>query len=427
MTNPTEWDVAIAGAGTAGSAAALHCARLGLSTICLDNNAHHQAGAHWQNAVPGWMFKEAGLARPADQELIGGGEPFHLFAGTGSTSITINGLDLLDVDMARLVARLQRLAIDKGAQFRGSTRIRGLSEDGLVTDNGVVKARWYVDASGMTGARLLDQPRVKPGDICSAAQEVRTVADMAEARRFFAKRGAVAGEAVAFTAIAGGFSTLNVRMDGDQVALLTGSIPANGHPSGQRMMSEFAAAQPWIGRKVSGGHRAIPLRRPYDRLANDRVALIGDAACQVYPAHGSGIGPGLIAARVLAEELGGGGSAHSYEVRWMRQWGPTLVSADQFRRYSETLDARTLARLLSSGLINASTAGRALAERLPAPSVGAARLMAIGAVREPILAAKLGQVLARSSALVALYSQYPSQPAALPAWSRAVAVAAALR
>ncbi|MEI8081245.1 MAG: FAD-binding protein, partial [Actinomycetes bacterium] len=283
MTNPSEWDVAIAGAGTAGSAAALHCARLGLSTLCLDSNPHHQAGAHWQNAVPGWMFKEAGLARPTGPELIGGGEPFHLFAGKGPTNITINGLDLLDVDMSRLVSRLQRLAIEKGAQFRGSTRIHGLTDDGLVTDTETVKARWYVDASGMTGARLLDQPRVSPGDICSAAQEVRTVTNMTDARRFFAKCGAVAGEAVAFTAVAGGFSTINARLDGDRIALLTGSIPANGHPSGRRMMNDFVAAQPWIGDRVSGGHRAIPLRRPYDRLANDRVALIGDAACQVYP------------------------------------------------------------------------------------------------------------------------------------------------
>lgn len=425
MRNPAVWDVAIVGAGTAGSAAAFHCARLGLSTICVDRHPNHHGGAHWINGVPGWMFTEAGLVLPTGKELVGDREPFHLFAGTGPERIVVSDHDLLDVDMGLLVERLQALALAAGAVFRGRVRIQELTDEGLVTDGATIRAKWYVDASGMTGVRLLKQPIVAATDICSAAQEVRTVTDLRAAQDFFAEYEVPTGETLSFSAVAGGFSIVNARLAGDQVALLTGSIPANGHPSGQRLLNEFVATHPWVGEKISGGHRALPLSRSHDRLADDRVALLGDAACQVFPAHGSGIGPGLVAARTLAEELAGGGSPHSYAVFWMRKWGGLLAAADQFRRFSQGLDVATLARLMSSGLISSESVGRVLEERPPSLSLETFSDLSVGALREPLLAAQLGPVFARSAALAVLYAQYPSASVALPAWIRAVNAIAA--
>ncbi|MGV1036780.1 MAG: NAD(P)/FAD-dependent oxidoreductase [Candidatus Nanopelagicales bacterium] len=425
MLDQTRWDVAIVGAGTAGSAAAFHCARLGLSTVCIDRQPHGQAGAHWLNGVPGWMFSVAGLVQPVGDELIGNREPFHMLAGTGASRITITNHDLLDVDMGLLVKRLQLLANDAGAALRGGVTVGDLSEDGLETSAGVVRARWFVDASGMSGARLLRQPRVEANDICSAAQEVRTVTNRRAALRYFRSHDVPEGQTLAFTGTAGGFSTVNLTLRGDRVALLTGSIPAHGHPSGRRLISELVAANPWIGDRVTGGHRSIPLRRPFDRLANDRVALIGDAACQVFPAHGSGIGPGLIAAKILAEELADDGSPHTYAVHWMRNWGAILAVADQFRRFSEDLEVADLARLMDSGLIGPASAARALDELPPQPSISTLTSALRGALRDPLMAARLVPVLARSAAMLALYSRYPRHSAGLPAWIAAVRAAAA--
>ncbi|MGB3039825.1 MAG: FAD-dependent oxidoreductase [Candidatus Nanopelagicales bacterium] len=425
MLNQTRYDVAIVGAGTAGSAAALHCARLGLSTVCLDRQPHGQAGAHWLNGVPGWMFSAAGLVQPVGDELVGNREPFHMLAGHGPARIIITDHDLLDVDMGLLVKRLQSLAEDAGAELRGGVTVGALTEDGLETSAGVVRARWFVDGSGMSGARLLNQPRVTADDICSAAQEVRMVTNRRAALRYFRGYGVPEGQTLAFTGTAGGFSTVNLTLRGDRVALLTGSIPAHGYPSGRRLISELVDANPWIGERVSGGHRSIPLRRPFDRLASDRVALIGDAACQVFPAHGSGIGPGLIAAKVLAEELADDGSPHTYAQHWMRQWGAILAVAEQFRRFSEKLDVADLAKLMGSGLIGPASAARALDELPPQPSIPALAAALRGVMREPVMAARLVPVVARSAALLAVYSRYPRHSAGLPAWIAAVRAAAA--
>ena len=71
------------------------------------------------------------------------------------------------------------------------------------------------------------------------------------------------------------------------------------------MLDGARADEPWLGESISGGSGVIPLRRPYARFTAPGLALVGDAACQVFPAHGSGIGMGLIAGRMLADAVAG--------------------------------------------------------------------------------------------------------------------------
>ena len=63
-------------------------------------------------------------------------------------------------------------------------------QDGIEcqTTAGGVRARYIVDASGLAGARLLDQPRIQPADICTAAQEVREIDDPEGALDFAEKQ-----------------------------------------------------------------------------------------------------------------------------------------------------------------------------------------------------------------------------------------------
>ena len=216
---------------------------------------------------------------------------------------------------------------------------------------------------------------------------------------------------------------LNLHCDGDQVSLLTGSIPALGHPSGKAILDRFVAAQPWIGARLFGGARAIPLRRPFDRLASadGRIALLGDAAGQVFPAHGSGIGAGLVAARLLADALADGRGAPGYALAWHRQFGGLLASYELFRRFSTTLSVEDLGRMMDLGLMDAALLRHGLAQTHAwlRPAAVPGKLAA--AVRAPRLAVRLGAVVARMLAARALYARYPADAAQLPAWSRRVA------
>ncbi|RMH41721.1 MAG: FAD-binding protein [Deltaproteobacteria bacterium] len=418
---PDRADVAIVGAGTAGAAAAALCARRGLRVVCVDRRPLDAAGARWVNGVPAAAFDAAGIARPTGAECRGTGAPFHLVAGWGPQRLVLRDHGVWEVDMRLLVARLQDAAREAGAVLAGGVRATAAGGGALHTDRGTVRAAAIVDASGLAGARLLGQPAVRRTDLCAAAQAVFAVDDRAAAEDFFARHGVSPGDTLCFTGIHGGFSILNVRLAGGDLSVLTGSIPALGHPSGEHILRAFAAEHAWIGARRFGGARAIPLRRPYDRLAADGVAALGDAACQVFPAHASGIGAGLVAARMLADALADGRGVDTYAVRWQRTHGGLLAAYDVFRRLSQALTADELARLIEKGIMDPDLAAAGLAQRAPVPSPASLPGKLVGLLTEPVLAARMADALARMVAVRALYAAYPRRPADRPAWSRRVA------
>jgi flavin-dependent dehydrogenase len=357
-------DVAIAGAGSAGAALAAMAARAGMRVACVDRRPLDRAGARWVNGVPRWMFEEAGLHSPRGDELAGAGHAFHLVAGWGPDRVVVRGHDVLDVDMRSLVARLQRDATDAGADLRGGVTVHAIEAGALATSAGTLRARFIVDASGLAGARLLGQQHIAPGDLCAAAMEVREVRDAAGARAFLDAQRAAPGDTVCFSAVAGGYSIVSARVDGDRVSLLTGSLSGLGHPSGAKLLASFAEKHTWIGARVFGGARAIPLRAP-GVLASGNVALIGDAACQVFATHGSGVGVGLVAARILATSLARGEGPEGYAAAFDRRFRAVLRASDVFRRLSQRLSARQVAWLMRRGWMDESRVRAGLEQRVP--------------------------------------------------------------
>jgi flavin-dependent dehydrogenase len=410
-------DLAIVGLGTAGAALAGFAARAGLSVIGLERRPLAEAGARWINGVPERAFDACGLARPSGAERFGGGHAFHLLAGRGPKRIVLRDHGVLEVDMRLLVARLQAKARDAGAELRENVRVTGFDGRTLETTRGAVTARWFVDASGLAGARLLDQPRLSPRDICSAAQQVHAVTDLGSARAFFERHGVAPGDTLCFTAVAGGYSILSLRLEGDRVGILTGSIPAEGHPSGLELVQRFVAEERWVGARLFGGSRAVPLGLPRARLAHERVALLGDAACQVFSAHGSGIGAGLVAARMLSDALANAEDPWAYSVAWQRRFGGLFAIYDEFRRFSQSLDPDEVERLFDAELLDARGALAGLRQELPRPDLAQLRRVLGGAVRELGLARRFARVLTRGAAFGLLYARYPEDPARLADWA----------
>ena len=416
----TRADVIVVGAGSSGAAVSAFLAERGLRVICLERRRLDRAGACWVNGVPRAAFVEAGVALPGSDESDGRPWPVHLVAGSGRALVPVH--DVLEIDMRKLVARLQARALAAGVRLRDEVTVLGRDDDRVATSAGPMHARWIVDASGLAGARLLAQPVVERHHLCSAAQEVREVTDRAAATAFFADHGVAPGEVLNMLGVAGGFSVLNLRLHpgGATMGILTGSIPSLGFPSGKSMLSTFVASQPWIGPRVFGGSGAIPLRRPHDRLADDRVALLGDAGCQVFPAHGSGVGAGLVAARLLADTLARGGSLRDYEIVWQRRHGGLFAFFDGFRRWSQGVDAGTIGRMIGLGLLDHASLRAGIDQTLPRPTLRELATKARALIGEPALAGSLASTIARSAAVRTLYARYPRRPDRVPAWSRRV-------
>jgi flavin-dependent dehydrogenase len=367
------WDVAVVGAGSAGSAAAYQLARAGFETLVLERRALDDAGARWVNAVPGWAFDEAGLERAPFPECRGVTSRFHLFAGWGPLGMTIEPRDILDIDMRHLVQRLRAGAIAAGATFATPARVTGFSADGaLATDIGPVRARLIVDATGLRGE--LGGPRAAPADICAAAQAVFRVSDPAEAARFFADHGAGPHEPVCFAGIAGGFSVVVVRLEGDdEVSILTGSRPAAGHASGGQLLRTFVARERWVGPQLFGGQAPIPLaaptKAPFHQSPAGPVIRLGDAAGHVFAAHGSGIGlqlvGGAMAAEAYRQHRDADRAARAFGDAWQRRFGLLLQASDWFRRSTQHLSPRTLHRLIKHRILVPEMMRIGLEQRIP--------------------------------------------------------------
>jgi flavin-dependent dehydrogenase len=419
-------DLVVVGAGSAGAALAALAAEKGLRTLVLERKTLDRAGASWVNDVPGWMFDESGVARPTGDELHAS-HSLTMIAGweEDAPRIRVEPKDFLGVDMRKLVARLEDRAMRAGADLRGGAHVRAIEEDGtamLVRSSlGTHRARFVVDASGLAGLEALGPLHGRPNDVCTAAQEVREVRDVPAARAFFERHRAKEGDVLGFTGVAGGYSIVNVRLHGETVFLLTGSIPAEGHPSGKALLDRFALEQPWIGDRIFGGARAIPLAYPRPIVAKGSVAMIGDAASQVFSAHGSGTGAGLVAAKMVTDALATGTLA-SYQHGYQRRYGLILATHDLFRRFTQRLGPDDIRALIGEGILSPRTVEASLAQRFPMPELSMLKT-GRALLRHPRLARGLASVGARAGRLAAIYASHPEDPAKQPAWAERVTAA----
>ncbi len=411
------FDVAVVGLGTAGAAVAAACAQRGLKVVGLERSSLDEAGAQWINGVPGWAFDEAGFARPEYPERLGENAQFHLVAGHGPSRVVIQNHGVMEVDMRALGNRLRALAQAQGAELRDNYRVLGFDGRTLQTEAGTIHASIYVDTSGYRGLSLVKHPFTQSRvTLCAAAQQVFTIKDLAAAEDFFASRGCQPGHVLCFTGVAGPYSILNLRIDGDHLSILTGSIPEQGYRSGIQILRDFVGQQNWVGQSLYGGSRVIPLGLPAPVLHQGRAVAIGDSASMVHAVHGSGIGQQLLAARLLADTLADGGSLDSFNYQWQRKYAGLLAGADCFRRFSQTLLPSEFLALVEEGVLRSEVMVDVLGQKRPRPPASAILGSARGLRRMPKVASRLAPTLAKLGAMELHHRRYPQRLSQVSRW-----------
>jgi flavin-dependent dehydrogenase len=432
-----DYDVAVLGAGSAGAAAALLLARTGWRVALLEARRLDAGGARWIDDVPPWMFDRAGIDRPAGAEKRGDHIPITLVGHRRPVRVEVGPRPMWGVDMRAFTARLRAQARAAGVTTYDHVVLEDVVESGgrlvEIAGGGLrVRARLFVDATGLRQALLRRLrglgpccPPPGPADICGAIQQVREVRDHAGARAFLDRHGIGPGHALTYMGSRGGYSTLAVLVEPDlaEVEVLAGVIGDGA----RRLLGELLAAEPWIGRVVFGGQGRIPLRRPYHRLAAPGVALVGDAACQTFPAHASGVGGGLCAARILADATRGRDDPGALEATWayqaayQRERGGVHAAYDVFRRATQRLRGDEVVDLLAGGVVDAASTRFGLDQRMPALRPAEITRVAVAAARLPRQSAGLIAAAVRMPLVERLYRAYPLRPdeKALRLWAMA--------
>lgn len=294
-----DFDVAVIGAGPAGSMASKHAAKAGAATILLEE--HSEAG--WPAQCAGLLGREA----LAESELSTGS---FILRGMHGASIFSPGGERLDfktsesrawvVDRRLFDRALLDSAVSEGAQLLLRARVREIrrrSDRSILALGGgeEISARVVISAEGVSAllARRAGIPQAQ--SILSGAQ-VEAAFEVEDPEKVEVHLGAAPGLFAWVIPIGDGAARIGL------CAHDRGCMRLRAFLKSKRIRERL------LGEPLAINVGGLPLGPP-ERTAVEGLLAVGDAAGQVKPTSGGGVYPGLVAAKIA----GGVAAAASIE------------------------------------------------------------------------------------------------------------------
>jgi geranylgeranyl reductase family protein len=291
------FDVAVVGAGPAGSTTALRLARAGASVLLLDR-------ARFPRDKPcgGGLTARALRELPVEVDEVVEDAVVRVTLRAryrGGYERTSSEALVAMTQRRRLDAFLAERAAVAGADFRDGERVDGieLRDDGVELRVGSVGVRACAvvgadGANGSTARSLGLAHEIEHG----VALEANLSHEHVDPKRY-------AGRLVLeFGVVPGGYAWVFPK--GDHVNVGVGGWGGEG-PRLREHLRRLCAAHrlPFERLESLRGHR-LPMRRPGARLARGRALVVGDAAGLVDPFSGDGMYEGFLSARLASDEVG---------------------------------------------------------------------------------------------------------------------------
>ncbi len=351
-----QFDVIVVGSGTAGTMTAKTVAKAGLKVCLIDRKKREDIGEKvCGDAVGKHHFDELHLAYPKGDEVNNRIEGIIIHSPDLRTTFTVKSEQLYGFILNRRAfgQRLLNDALDAGATLLDSTMViepnikdsyvNGVTARNMKTESPIqLRGKAIVEASGFTAILRKQLPTilgidltVDSEDVEACYREIRqlntTEYDSGFCEIYLDLNRTPGGYLWIFPE---GTNTINI---GIGVAMVNG-FP---NPKNQFYHQILPNSKFQDSTVIKGGSWCVPTRRPLDCMTGNGIVVVGDAACQVNPIHGGGIGPSMmggslagktIVAAIEKDDMSREG-LWQYNVDYMKVYGAKQAGLDVFRLF----------------------------------------------------------------------------------------------
>lgn len=354
-------DVVVAGAGTGGCLAAKTLAKAGLQVCLVDLKHRENIGKKvCGDAIGKHHFDHLGLKEPTGGELERVMEGVQIYSPDKQTSYVVKGEMLYGfiINRHRFGQRLIKEAVDAGAVLYDATQVvEPIIEKGFVCgvtvkgveakEKRVLRSSLLIEATGFFAAirkklrpEIGIEAKVDNKDVEACYREIRQLEkplDNTSLCQIYVTQAVTPGGY--YWIFPEGGSKVNVGL---------GVAMFGDFPNPRDQLYNHVLSQPLFegSSVVDKGAWYVPTRRPLDTMVGNGILIVGDAACQVNPIHGGGIGPsmkgGTLAGKTAVKALEKGDFSREglwdYNVNYIKEYGAKQAGLEVFRILLQNLD-----------------------------------------------------------------------------------------
>jgi len=439
------YDCIVVGAGTGGTTAARTLAMKGYKVLLIDRKKKEVVGDKVCGDAIGkhhfdTLNKLIGLRYPTKDECEANIDGIDVISPDKETILKIQGEGVKGYMINRLKfgQRLLNATIEKGVEFLDNTTVispvyEGEYVAGVLTrslesgEKKEIRGKVIIDASGVNAVirRKLRNSNVERTvqneDVIVCFREIRDLNHEIEDPNFckiYLTQSISPGGYVWV------FPESLTRVN---VGLGVQNIPNNPHPRKQLYEHVLQDSLFEESKIVHKGGGFVPTRRPIWSQVTNGLLIVGDAACQVNPIHGGGIGPsmmgGYLAATNVDRALEKGDLSErglwEYNIDYMKEYGAKQAGLDIFRLFlqhtpDDELNYGMKHRLLKEEDILSASLGEDLVLNL---TEKVKRLFS--GIGQLGLLNRLRKISSKMKEIKGLFQNYPS-PEKLEAWKAEV-------